>query len=208
MRSCALAAVLISTVIGIYGQAFAETELKLSTQDWRQIKKIELALNELKTLRSSFIQTRNASGYEKTLETGQLYLERPGKIRVAYDAPSVMLIVANHGEFIIANQRSQETARYPLSQTPLALLLDEKISFQHPDLHLNAFLVQEGFAELTLSQRENPEAGALTLRFTQDPIQLRQWRIIDAAGEETVVTLQDPVINTQFDPNLFKLPRY
>ncbi len=207
MRSCALA-VLISAVIGIYGQAFAETELKLSTQDWRQIKKIELALNELKTLRSSFIQTRNASGYEKTLETGQLYLERPGKIRVAYDAPSVMLIVANHGEFIIANQRSQETARYPLSQTPLVLLLDEEISFQHPDLHLNAFLVQEGFAELTLSQRENPEAGALTLRFTQDPIQLRQWRIIDAAGEETVVTLQDPVINTQFDPDLFKLPRY
>ncbi|MGH6920018.1 MAG: LolA family protein, partial [Geminicoccaceae bacterium] len=55
------------------------------------LARVEAYLNGLDTLRSSFVQI-NPDGAEVT---GELYYARPDKMRLEYDPPSRILIVAN-----------------------------------------------------------------------------------------------------------------
>jgi len=53
-------------------------------------------------------------------------LQRPGKVRFEYDAPSPLLIVSD-GVTLVQNDRQLETFdRVPLSATPLNYFLKEK----------------------------------------------------------------------------------
>src|SRR5437016_2028338 len=55
------------------------------------IAKVESYLNGVKTLTAQFLQT-NPDG---SVATGVFYLNRPGKMRLAYNPPSKLLIVAD-----------------------------------------------------------------------------------------------------------------
>ena len=43
--------------------------------------------------------------------------------------------------------------------------------------------------QITAVQTSDPNAGSLTLGFSQDPIELKKWRIVDAQGLITEVEL-------------------
>jgi len=46
-----------------------------------------------------------------------------------------------------------------------------------------------GLLQITLVQTSDPDAGTLTLGFSEDPLSLKKWRIVDAQGLITEVEL-------------------
>ncbi|MEY4793760.1 MAG: hypothetical protein RL724_696, partial [Pseudomonadota bacterium] len=46
-----------------------------------------------------------------------------------------------------------------------------------------------GFLRITLFRTSDPREGSLTLVFQPEPMELRQWAVLDAQGRETRVTL-------------------
>jgi hypothetical protein len=48
----------------------------------------------------------------------------------------------------------------------------------------------------------------LTLEFSEKPFQFRRWIVLDAAGIETSVTLQNIVYDQPIANEVFRLPEY
>ena len=86
--------------------------------------------------------------------------------------------------------------------TPLGALTREEVRFGE-DLVVTAIKDRPGRLELTLVQKKDPGAGSLTLIFATGPLALRQWRVIDAQGLVTTVTLHDIETNIALRPELF-----
>ena len=63
---------------------------------------------------------------------------------------------------------------------------------------------------ITLFRTGRAAEGQLTLVFAQDPIELRQWAVIDAQGQQTRVTLSQPEFGGRFPSILFDFndPRF
>ena len=61
-----------------------------------------------------------------------------------------------------------------------------------------------GEIQLTLVRTNSPGDGSLTLVFTDPPLSLRQWTVVDAQRRETHVTLSNAQTGGSFDPQLFE----
>jgi outer membrane lipoprotein-sorting protein len=54
-----------------------------------------------------------------------------------------------------------------------------------------------------LRQTDEPDAGTLVLTFSDRPLALRQWTVIDAQGVRTRVALVNPEFNVAIDNRVF-----
>ena len=54
---------------------------------------------------------------------GKFFIQRPGKLRFNYDDPSPMRVIADGKNVAIGNTKLKTWDLYPLSKTPLSLLL-------------------------------------------------------------------------------------
>ena len=142
-------------------------------------------LNQLTSAESAFTQI-NGDG---TISTGTLYMRRPGKMRFEYNPPEQALVMAsNGGVFVFDRKLGGEPETYPLDRTPLGLILARNV-----DLSRANMVVAHGFdgtaTTVTAQDPENPEYGSIELKFTSDPVELRQWVITDDSGGQTTVVL-------------------
>ncbi len=142
-------------------------------------------LNQLTSAESAFTQI-NADG---TISTGTLYMRRPGKMRFEYNPPEKSLVMANNGGvFVFDRKLGGEPETYPLNRTPLGLILARNV-----DLSRANMVVAHGFdgtaTTVTAQDPEHPEYGNIELKFTSDPVELRQWVVTDDSGGQTTVVL-------------------
>ena len=169
------------------------------------IARVEAYLNGIDTLRSSFVQI-NPDGAQVT---GELYYERPDKMRLEYDPPSRVLIVANEWEVIYHDRRLKQVSHMLTGSTPLGFLLEEDIELSGD---VTVTDVQEGGGELrvTLVQTEEPDQGSITLVFAEQPMELRRWTVVDAQGLPTHVVLDGIETGVPLDDELFvfRNPRF
>lgn len=163
------------------------------------LEKAENYLKELTTVASRFIQANPDGSY---LE-GDMYMHRPGRMRFEYDAPIPILLVANGTFFIHVDKQLKQTMHIPLGSTPANMLLSEELSLQE-GLTLSGFEKTNGLLRFQLHQTEEPELGSMLLTFTDHPLALKQWTITDAQQNETTVTLVNPTLGQDLDPELFK----
>ena len=90
-----------------------------------EINRVEKYLNELLTLKSRFLQATSTGEFSE----GTLYLSRPGKIRIEYDPPTELLIVAD-GTWLIYNDiKLDQITHLPLRTTTANILLKKKIKY-------------------------------------------------------------------------------
>ena len=87
------------------------------------IDRVSLYLSTIQTLVGDFVQV----GPDGTRTEGQLYLQKPGKIRFEYKPPSVIEVVADGSSVVVRDRKLATQDLYPLSQTPLRYLLAERI---------------------------------------------------------------------------------
>jgi outer membrane lipoprotein-sorting protein len=163
---------------------------------------ISTYLNDMKTAEAEFTQISD-DGF---ISTGTLYIKRPGKMRFEYDPPNFGVVVAGNNTVAIVDKKSnQRPETYPLSKTPLSLILARTVNLAEANM-----VVDHGFdgtaTTVTAQDPKHPERGNIEMSFTGLPIELRKWVIKGETGERTTVILGametgHDLRQTLFDPN-------
>jgi outer membrane lipoprotein-sorting protein len=175
----------------------------LTPQQAEAVREAERTLGALKTLRARFLQVAPTG----EISEGTLYLSRPGKLRVEYDPPTGVLVVANGSYFTFVDTKVDQYSYLDLDSSPAGLLLKPEVRFSGKDARITRVAEPPGVLEITVVQESDPTAGSLTLVFTRAPFALAQWRVTDAQGLVTSVTLQNPETGVSLQDSLFRTPR-
>ena len=62
---------------------------------------------------------------------GKFYIARPGRVRFQYDPPATVRVIADGKSVLVFDKKLQTYDIWPLSQTPLRLLLDPQPRPRH-----------------------------------------------------------------------------
>lgn len=158
-------------------------------------------LNGLQSAEAKFTQI-NGDG---TISTGDILIKRPGRIRFEYDPPEKTLVVAGGGAVAIFDPKAgPRPETYPLNKTPLSLILAKNV-----DLARAKMVVGHSYdgtaTTITAQDPEHPEYGNIQLKFTDSPVELRQWIINDEGGNSTTVILGEMNKGVSLGDTLFNI---
>ena len=174
--------------------------LVLSKQGTTDLMRVQKHLNSSKTFKARFLQVSSNGEYAE----GQIFLQRPGRLRLIYDDPNPLLVVAD-GKHISFIDRNIDTATtLYLSMTPADLMLRESIGFFGNDVIVTSLNRTPGVIRIGLINTAEPDAGSIELVFSDRPMELRKWTVTDAQGIKTTVSLLGPTFDVPLNPNLFK----
>lgn len=148
------------------------------------IKKIERYFNELKTAQARFVQT----AHDGTQLVGTFYLDRPGKLRFEYDPPVEDFIVADGLFIYFYDSELGEQSNAPIGQTLADFILRSELSLNE-DITVKNVQRAGGYLQAELYQSDDPEQGSLFLAFSENPLKLEKWRVVDAQGLITEIEL-------------------
>jgi outer membrane lipoprotein-sorting protein len=158
-------------------------------------------LNGLTTVESGFTQV-NADG---SISTGTLYIKRPGRVRFEYAPPDDSLVIAGGSQVAIFDAKSnQPPEQYPLSRTPLNLILQETVDLTRARMVVGHTEV-DATTHVVAQDPDHPEYGTIDLVFTANPVALRQWIITDDLGAQTTVILGDMARGADLPASLFSI---
>jgi outer membrane lipoprotein-sorting protein len=170
----------------------------LSQDDQGLIVQVENYLNGLTALTANFLQVA-ADG---STRTGKAWLQRPGKMRFAYDPPDPQLLVAGFGLLVYNDPELGQTTNIPLSATPLGILLAQHVVLSGA-VTVTRIQRNPGEVDITLIRTGKAAAGSLTLVFGTGPLELRQWQVLDAQNRQTRVSLYDIASGGPFPDAMF-----
>jgi outer membrane lipoprotein-sorting protein len=181
--------------------AAAPAAVALSPADAADLHRIETYLGGITTLEAGFEQD-NQDG---TTAAGKLWLSRPGKMRFEYQPPAEMMIVSNGDYVAVDDTALKQVQFYPVASTPAWFLLRGGIQLTG-DVTVTRFERGPASLRVTCVETKDPNSGSMTMVFSDAPLALRQWSVLDQQGRTTSVSLEDPVQGVSLDPSLFRLP--
>ena len=174
----------------------------LSPQDQSDIARIQSYLDALHGLRARFVQV----GPDGATSTGTAWYD-PGRLRLQYDAPARMLVVAS-GQHLVAHRDADDaTTRIALSGNPLGLLLARPLRLSGA-VGVTDIQRGPGILQASLARAANPGQGLLTLIFTDGApgLELIGLEAVDAHRARTRFNLIGGQAGLAFDPALFRPP--
>lgn len=157
----------------------------LAPADQEEVQRAIAYLDGLTAATGRFTQT-NARGQSVS---GTFTLQRPGKARFDYDAPSGAVIASDGGRVVVVDNRLKTIRATPLSFSPLGLFLAKHIRL---DKGVRATRVDHRPGGFSVAAQEiaHPNRGSITLDFSEPPLRLSGWKITDAGGGSTRVRLE------------------
>ena len=124
-------------------------------------------------------------------------------MRFEYAPPNPFLIVSDGTWLTIKNVKKEKGDQFPLSQTPLRLVLGNKVDIAK-DTKILEFQDQDGLVSVTVEDKKNTLGnGQLTLVYDQARKALQQWIVTDGKGRKTTVSLENLQAGIEPDPKLF-----
>ncbi len=173
---------------------------RASAQQNAVAQKIADHFASVKTMAGEFVQF----GPRGEQTGGKFYISRPGKIRFNYEAPSPMRVIADGKVVVIGNQKLKTWDLYPLSKTPLKLLLSDTID-------LSSKMVRDVREEpdlitIVLGDKSIFGDATITMMFDPKTYDLRQWTITDAQKKDTSVMIFNVQTGIPMDDAVFKVP--
>jgi outer membrane lipoprotein-sorting protein len=169
----------------------------LSPQDVADLQRVAAYLNSIRTMYARFQQVSSNGG----TASGQLWMARPGRMRFEYDPPSPVLLLADMFYVYYIDKELVEMSKVGLKSTPAWLLLRDPITFD--DLVVTRFDRGANALRVTVVEKADPDTGSLTMVFSDHPLALRQWSIVDQQHKTTTVSLYDERFGVALDPKLF-----
>jgi outer membrane lipoprotein-sorting protein len=166
--------------------------------DQAEVARIEQYLNSIRTMRSRFVQV----GSDGTAR-GTFYLSRPGKLRLEYESPVTILLIANGGMLQQYDTRLGQGSYVALDSTPAGLLVADQIRLSGA-VTVVAVTRSEGGIDVALVKTRDPRAGRITFSFQAQPLQLARWSLVDGQGRMTRVTLEQVQVGIPLDNTLFQ----
>jgi outer membrane lipoprotein-sorting protein len=164
---------------------FAATLAAPAWADKLSLNAISNYLNGLQAAKTKFTQIND----DGSIDTGTIYIRRPGKMRFEYNAPNGSLVLVSAGAVAIFDPKSnQGPETYPLEKTPLSIILAKTVNLSQARMVVGHSY--DGTATtVTAQDPKHPEYGNIQLKFTGNPVELRQWIINDDSGSRTTVVL-------------------
>ncbi len=182
----------------LHAPASPAAAVELSERDRADLARVETFLNGIRSLRARFTQLSEEGG----IAEGDFFMERPGRLRFEYAPPSPILIVATGRTVIFYDSELGQVSRIGLERTALGFLVAETFAFAG-NLEVDAVERQPGALFIQVHDTRRPLEGSVTMVFTDQPLQLRQWQVTDAQGKRTTIALSDVRTNIALDAALF-----
>lgn len=163
------------------------------------VGKISAYLSSIQTMVGDFVQV----GPDGKRTEGQFYIQKPGKVRFAYNPPSPIDVVAD-GQSVVVRDRNLDTQDlYPLSQTPLRFLLSDHINLMH-DTNVISVSADDTFVTVVIEEHQLiAGTSRLMMMFSAKDLALRQWTVTDPQGYDTTVAVYNLDTTKKPDPGLF-----
>lgn len=162
------------------------------------LTRISNYLNGITTMQGTFVQV----GPDGDLSEGKFYMRRPGRIRFEYNPPNPTLIVADGFWVAVIDTIDNKFDRFPLSETPLDLLLRSRVNLRN-EKAVKSIERSAGQLRVKAVDPDAPGQGSITMIFTNNPLELIQWIVVDGQGLSTTVALSKTKRNVKLDPKLF-----
>jgi outer membrane lipoprotein-sorting protein len=170
-----------------------------SSSQAADLANIEAYLNGLSTAQADF----TFAGPDGTVNHGIFSLSRPAKLRFEYTAPKGNLLIADGDYVIYYDAQQKEASNLPISSTPLDFLLRPKVSLTEGGVKVTRFEHSGGIIRATLTRAKNEGDGSVTVAFSDQPMELRGWRLLDGQGQITDVSFANWKFGMPLDSSLF-----
>jgi outer membrane lipoprotein-sorting protein len=166
-----------------------------------QAAKVSSYLSSLQTLVGNFVQV----GPDGSRTKGDFYIQKPGKVRFEYEAPSPIAIIADGSSVAVRDRKLATQDIYPLSQTPLRYLLSDRIDLLK-DTNVVSVTADDVFVSVTIEEKQALiGTSRLMLMVGAKDGQLKQWTVTDPQGYDTTVAVYNLDASKKVDPGLFKI---
>ena len=204
-----------ASVLGLAGFATAVSQESLPELETVEIERatydvdvtleaVEGYLNGINTMRAGFVQIAP----DGSVSEGVFHLERPGRVRFEYGEDNPVLIVSDGNILNFIDYEIGQITRWPVKDTPLALLLDRTIAFGE---NVEVAGMNPGslanLTTVTTYDPEKPEQGMLTLIFERgegEALNLFAWEVVDAQGALTQIRISNAEFNLSLDKKLWE----
>ncbi len=179
--------------------AFAAKSLTLTDEQKASVQLVSDYINGFQHLRGEFTQISPKGN----LSRGVFHISKPGLMRFEYAPPNPFLIVSDGRWLTIKNRAKEKGDQFPLSQTPLRLVLNDKVDLMR-DTDIIDFQKTGDLITLTVEDKKDSLGGGqLILVFDSARKALQQWVVVDGKNRRTTVTLENIVAGETPDPELF-----
>ena len=172
--------------------SFAEINHDLS------IRKVKDYLNKLVSFEANFVQISS----DGKIKNGKIFISLPGKLRISYEKPNDLLITSKGFWLVVQNMRLKQTNNFPINKTPLNLFLNKQLDFDNKKFDLS-FENESGIVSLEFTGKDQLIGTSFKLIFTDNPIQLKKWVIMDEFENKTSVLFQNLVTGKKYSHILF-----
>ena len=194
-RRLVLAGLATATVLALPRVAQAT----LKPADQLDLGRIQSYLNGIHTMESRFDQVAG----DGSTATGTIYISRPGHMRIVYNPPHPILIVATNDQVYYYDGALGQVTWTDLDNTPAWFLLQNTVELGG-SIRIDSVEHTPGAIRVTATETKRPERGRVTMLFSEEPLQLRQWTILDAQNKTVTVTLDSPRFGVKLNPSLFE----
>ncbi|MES5101124.1 outer membrane lipoprotein carrier protein LolA [Agrobacterium sp. BA1120] len=162
-------------------------------------QKIANHFSSVKTMMGEFVQF----GPRGEQTGGKFYIARPGKLRFNYEDPSPMRVISDGKNVVIGNNKLKTWDLYPLSKTPLSLLLADKIDLNHQKVR--DVKEESDLTTIVLGDKSIFGDSTITLMFDPKTFDLRQWTTTDAQNKDTTVMIFNVQTGMALDDKVFAI---
>ena len=172
-----------------------------------EVTRAEAWFNKIKSIEADFVQVAS----DGTSAKGKLLFRRPSQMKITYrneNGGKGLQLITSKIWLHVDRPDEKLLTSYPLSETPLSLILAPKVSLRPDGYETQIKSSSAGVVQILVAKEEGEGAGHLTLEFSEKPFQFRRWIVVDAAGIQTSVTLYNLAFDTPIPNVAFKLPSY
>jgi outer membrane lipoprotein-sorting protein len=163
--------------------------------------RVSAYLSNIRQLHGNFVQVAP----DGSKSEGEFFLQKPGKVRFDYNAPSPIELIADGSSVVVRDRKLATQDLYPLSQTPLRFLLADRIDLMR-DTNLIGVYADDVFATVVIEERQIlGGTHKVMLMFGAQDYQLRQWTVTDPQGYDTTVAVYNLDNSKTPDPNMFRI---
>jgi outer membrane lipoprotein-sorting protein len=157
-------------------------------------------LSGIGTMNGEFVQY-DPDGAQRE---GRFFIARPGRVRFQYNPPTTVSVIADGKSVLVFDKKLQTYDIWPLSQTPLRLLLDSGIDLATSE-KVTKVAISSDLVEVQLQDETRFSAGTLDLVFDPANYELKQWTVTDQQGLQTQVVLYNVEVGNKLASDLFKI---
>lgn len=178
-----------------------------------ELLRVQEGYAEIKTVHASFTQESYAAALEMTeTSSGEVYFESPGKMRWHYRQPEEQIFVVQ-GESLMLYQKIEnqvvidDFAAVMISDLPVAFMMglgDLRRDFKVASGCSTKEGVVLNLVPLGDSHKDQQLSGFSLLLGVDQPFP-KGVKVVDVGGNQTVIKLDDMVVNSKLEQSLFQI---